>query len=290
MTIAYIGGRQNIGTLNNSWTVNLDNSTADTEDSSLQLSRGSEAPPATLTWDSTAKEFRLNFPLRVDGDIHSSSINMSELVKIVELASNLPGKGASMVGVEDPEGWTSASNVEEWLAENSRLIAELQAAVHSGVEIVYHTVTALEAANKQIVLDKLPADLNSFLLFTPTGPQERGSSYILTGKTVAWGGYTLDAVPVSAGDVFGFVYVYGNNYPTDVNIKYHKLTVSDISNKYVQVFSTPADVLKFLLIAPTGPQVLDTDYYIDGMFIKWDGLQLEDDLKIDDSIGIIFLA
>ncbi len=65
------------GTISNTFTINSDNATADTEDASLVFSRGTETPDAALAWDSTNDEFDFNFPLNVTnvGSSYSFLVN-----------------------------------------------------------------------------------------------------------------------------------------------------------------------------------------------------------------------
>ncbi len=51
------------GTVSESFTINSDNATADTEDSTLVFNRGSASPNALITWNSATDRFELNMPI-----------------------------------------------------------------------------------------------------------------------------------------------------------------------------------------------------------------------------------
>lgn len=51
------------GTVSESFSINSDNATADTEDSTLVFNRGSASPNALLTWNATSDRFEFNMPV-----------------------------------------------------------------------------------------------------------------------------------------------------------------------------------------------------------------------------------
>ncbi len=60
------------GTASSTFIINTDNLTNDTEDSSLQFSRGIASPNAILKWDYANQQFNLNFPLYLQGTLLGS--------------------------------------------------------------------------------------------------------------------------------------------------------------------------------------------------------------------------
>ncbi|MFH1393118.1 MAG: helix-turn-helix domain-containing protein, partial [Patescibacteria group bacterium] len=57
------------GTASSTFIINTGNLTNDTEDSSLQFSRGTVSPNAILKWDSVNQQFNLNLPLNLQGTL-----------------------------------------------------------------------------------------------------------------------------------------------------------------------------------------------------------------------------
>ena len=60
-------------TSNDSWTINSDNTTDDTEDSYLTFERGTQTPNATMTWDSTGKKIVFNSPVSLTSTIGTAT-------------------------------------------------------------------------------------------------------------------------------------------------------------------------------------------------------------------------
>ena len=68
------------GTINESFTINTDNSTTDAEDMSLVFFRGTVVPNAVIGWDSARERFDLNQPIFVQNDSNTTTVPTLQLV------------------------------------------------------------------------------------------------------------------------------------------------------------------------------------------------------------------
>jgi len=136
--------------------------------------------------------------------------------------------------------------------------------------------------DKFITFTEAPAGANSFLFCAPAGVHENTVDYYLDGLSVKWDTKVLESL-LTVSDTAGFVY---SPVSPDDNIKiiYHKLSATDISNMYLDIVDTPS---RLLFITSSGVQVADTDYYIDGSFVKWDGKVLENIFIENDIVGVV---
>ncbi|MEK7060227.1 MAG: hypothetical protein AAB970_01240, partial [Patescibacteria group bacterium] len=66
VTLLTAAGTDISGTQSSTFTINSDNATADTENSSIAFERGSVTPNAIILWDSSADNFNFNYPLYVN--------------------------------------------------------------------------------------------------------------------------------------------------------------------------------------------------------------------------------
>ncbi len=83
------------GTSNNSFTINTDNVTADTEDVNLIFYRGTVVPNAVIAWDSGAERFDINQPFFIQND---SSTTTVPTLQLVERAA---GQTAPLLAIDD---------------------------------------------------------------------------------------------------------------------------------------------------------------------------------------------
>ncbi|MDB5190051.1 MAG: hypothetical protein JWN49_377 [Parcubacteria group bacterium] len=81
------------GTASNVFSINSDNATADTEDSSISFDRGSISPNALLTWNSTLDRFEFNMPVQAPSLTASTTFTLG-----TSTFSSLLGAGLSNVG------------------------------------------------------------------------------------------------------------------------------------------------------------------------------------------------
>ncbi|MDP3402907.1 MAG: hypothetical protein Q8S35_03075, partial [bacterium] len=90
------------GTVSSSFTLNADNATADTEDSTLIFNRGSASPHALLTWNSTLDRFEFNMPVFSANGVFTSATTTNFTTTNFTLNSNLftslLGTGLSNIG------------------------------------------------------------------------------------------------------------------------------------------------------------------------------------------------
>ena len=68
------------GTQNNSFTINTDNNTADAEDVSLVLYRGTVVPNAVIKWDSTQERLDINQPFFIQNDSSTTTVPTLQLI------------------------------------------------------------------------------------------------------------------------------------------------------------------------------------------------------------------
>ena len=68
------------GTANNTFTINTDNMTADTEDMSLVFFRGTVVPNAVIHWDSTRERFDINQPFFIQNNSSTTTVPTLQLV------------------------------------------------------------------------------------------------------------------------------------------------------------------------------------------------------------------
>ena len=88
------------GTASSTFVINTANATADTEDSSLQFSRGTQTPNAILKWDSVAKRFDFNdFPVRVQNSLLVTGTASSTFSGPVWLTATPLGTGLTQAGL-----------------------------------------------------------------------------------------------------------------------------------------------------------------------------------------------
>ncbi|MDB5245384.1 MAG: hypothetical protein JWN90_489 [Parcubacteria group bacterium] len=81
------------GTASNVFSINSANSTADTQDSTIVFNRGSVAPNATLTWNSTLKRFDFNQPVQSANLIASTTFTLGTSTFNSLLGSGLANNG-----------------------------------------------------------------------------------------------------------------------------------------------------------------------------------------------------
>ncbi|MES2931066.1 MAG: immunoglobulin-like domain-containing protein [Patescibacteria group bacterium] len=90
------------GTVSESFSINSDNASADTEDSSLVFNRGSASPHALLTWNATSDQFEFNMPVFSATGLFTSATTTNFGTTNFTLNSNtftsLLGTGLSNVG------------------------------------------------------------------------------------------------------------------------------------------------------------------------------------------------
>lgn len=73
----------------------------------------------------------------------------------------------------------------------------------------------------------------------------------------------------------------------EIIVDHLTLTSTDITNKYVTLSRTPVTPTEVSMTTDT-PQDYDTDYYVEGKTLKWDGKLLDGFLEAGDEMQVIY--
>ncbi|MEK7447682.1 MAG: hypothetical protein AAB632_02730, partial [Patescibacteria group bacterium] len=96
VTNLVVGSADISGTLQNTFTVNTDNATADTEDSELAFERGSVTPNASIKWDALNDRFDFNQPVNLQ-----SNMTMAGNLTVTGAGAALPAGSIDSTEIAD---------------------------------------------------------------------------------------------------------------------------------------------------------------------------------------------
>ncbi|QSH39715.1 tail fiber domain-containing protein [Candidatus Kaiserbacteria bacterium] len=130
------------GTSNNSFTINTDNASVDTEDSNLVFFRGTVVPNAVVKWDSTSERFDINQPFFIQNDSSTTTVPTLHLVGSntqtapIFVADDFSGSRVLTVGVDGNIGIGTTSPSEKLHIYGGNIVAD-----RGGSADVQRTVT-----------------------------------------------------------------------------------------------------------------------------------------------------
>lgn len=69
---------------------------------------------------------------------------------------------------------------------------------------------------------------------------------------------------------------------------YFTITSTNVANKYVTLSRTPTSPLEVALNVGGTPQIYNTDYYVVGKQLRWDGMAIEPDVAAGDKFRAVY--
>ncbi|MBI3306129.1 tail fiber domain-containing protein [Candidatus Nomurabacteria bacterium] len=185
------------------FTINSDNATADTENSYLSFERGSSIPNALLGWDSTNDEFDLNSGLNVTNTIGSaahlrlsydaSNYNSFTTSSTGDLAISSTGTNGNITLTPSGTGKTViASNSTSWTYASTNLTLSTRS---NGRGLTFATTDANDFT-LSVFRNSIPAAPTGITALEFEGLDDAGGS-------VAYGQLTVNATDIAAATVTG---------------------------------------------------------------------------------------
>lgn len=218
---------------------------------------------STLTW--------------AEGDANFNNLN-TDKAELTDLASNANGKGASLIGIEDPNDNFTATTVEGALEEH----VEKATDAHDASAVSNVPAGSITATTVQAAIDELDADVNTRTKYFTSKPEAvtyitangvtNGLSYIITsndggvfvGKTGASPGTYAD----DGGSYCGTQFIptggdgssgLARNYGESIYAVWFGVTADGVTNDRpaLQVAFDAIPVTGARLVLPAGSMVLD---------------------------------
>ena len=227
------------GTISSDFSINTDNSTADTQDATLTFIRGTSSPNAVLRWDSTLDQYLFeSFPLALDGQLISGVTTGTSPFSIssTTLVTNL---NADLLDDQTGSYYLDLAN-EVGTCSNCLTGSEIDESTLAGVN-----ADLLDSLNSD---QFLRSDTDDSFTGTGTLTTDSGTTVDINGS-LAWGGATVTEDLDMATNIISNIGDAGTDFDTDGGLT----LAGDLTVTGGEIFLNP--------IASSGSTTEGTIYY-----------------------------